>query len=160
MYAVDTSNYAVYAVSTADGSVLQSNTTDVVSGSYYCSVSPDGSKVFLTNGDLGEANSPDYVATTPGVIYEFNAADLSFVKSYDVSYVAYTQQMQFYSDCSAWVVGYYGRGQTFELDNGACAKLPDTGASASVIGTSLAVSVGLLVAGVIALVVVRRRQHS
>ena len=81
------------------------------------------------------------------------------MKSYDVSYVAKTQQMQFYSDCSAWVVGYYGRGQTFELDNGACAKLPDTGASPSVIGTSLAVSAGLLVAGVLALILVRRRQH-
>ena len=159
VYAVDSTNNAVYAVSTADGSILQSNTTDVVNGAYYCSVSPDDSKVFLTNEDVGEANSPDYVATTPGVIDEFNAADLSFVKSYDVSYVAYTQQMQFYSDCSAWVVGYYGRGQTFDLDNGACAKLPDTGASSSVIGTSVAVSAGLLVAGVLALILVRRRQH-
>jgi len=39
-------------------------------------------------------------------------------------------------------------------------SLPDTGASQSVIGTSIAVSAGLLVAGALALIVVRRRQHS
>ena len=40
---------------------------------------------------------------------------------------------------------------------GPAAALPDTGANASVIGSSLAISAGLLVAGVLALVMVRRR---
>ena len=37
------------------------------------------------------------------------------------------------------------------------AALPDTGANTSVIGSSLAISAGLLAAGVLALVMVRRR---
>jgi hypothetical protein len=41
---------------------------------------------------------------------------------------------------------------------GPAAALPDTGANASVIGSSVAISAGLLVAGVLALVMVRRRQ--
>jgi len=41
---------------------------------------------------------------------------------------------------------------------GAVCALPDTGANASVIGSSVAISAGLLVAGVLALVMVRRRQ--
>ena len=38
-----------------------------------------------------------------------------------------------------------------------CAALPDTGANTSVIGSSVAISAGLLAAGVLALVMVRRR---
>jgi hypothetical protein len=40
---------------------------------------------------------------------------------------------------------------------GPAAALPDTGANATVIGSSVAISAGLLAAGVFALVMVRRR---
>ena len=41
----------------------------------------------------------------------------------------------------------------------ACASLADTGTDASVAGTSLAVSAGLLVAGALVLALVRRRRN-
>jgi LPXTG-motif cell wall-anchored protein len=62
---------------------------------------------------------------------------------------------------TTWVGGYdsgYGL-QSITEDTCPAAALPDTGASPSVIGTSIAVSAGLLVAGALALIVVRRRQH-
>ena len=60
---------------------------------------------------------------------------------------------------TTWVGGYaaeFGL-QSITEDTCPAAALPDTGASPSVIGTSIAVSVGLLVAGALALIVVRRR---
>jgi LPXTG-motif cell wall-anchored protein len=65
--------------------------------------------------------------------------------------------------CQAWVAQQFA-GAALVFDLNPCLPgpaptpaLPNTGASPSVVGTSIAVSVGLLVAGVLALIVVRRR---
>jgi LPXTG-motif cell wall-anchored protein len=60
---------------------------------------------------------------------------------------------------TTWVGGYYsGYGlQSITEDTCPAAALPDTGASPSIVGTSLAVSAGLLVAGGLVLIAVRRR---
>jgi LPXTG-motif cell wall-anchored protein len=58
---------------------------------------------------------------------------------------------------------FAGAALVFDLNPclpGPVPALPDTGASPSIVGTSLAVSAGLLVAGALALFVVRRRQLS
>jgi LPXTG-motif cell wall-anchored protein len=72
----------------------------------------------------------------------------------------YTYMMSVTADAkTTWVGGYaYDSGlQSITEDNCPVAALPDTGANSTVIGTSIAVSTGLLVAGVMALIVVRRR---
>jgi LPXTG-motif cell wall-anchored protein len=72
----------------------------------------------------------------------------------------YTYMMTTTRDATTtWVGGYYsGYGlQSITEDTCPAAALPDTGASPSVIGTSVAVSAGLLVAGALALIAVRRR---
>jgi hypothetical protein len=72
----------------------------------------------------------------------------------------YTYMMTTTRDAATtWVGGFSADYGLQSLTESECA-LPDTGASPSVIGTSLAVSIGLLVAGALALIVVRRRQHS
>jgi LPXTG-motif cell wall-anchored protein len=74
----------------------------------------------------------------------------------------YTYMMAVTADATTtWVGGYAAEFGLQSLTEDTCpTALPDTGASPSVIGTSLAVSAGLLVAGALALIVVRRRQHS
>lgn len=72
----------------------------------------------------------------------------------------YTYMMTATRDATTtWVGGYAAEFGLQSITESEC-TLPDTGANPSVIGTSLAVSVGLLVAGAFALIVVRRRQHS
>ncbi len=49
--------------------------------------------------------------------------------------------------------------QVSNMTKPVCASLPDTGADSSVVGTSLAVSAGLLVAGALVLALMRRRRN-
>lgn len=71
----------------------------------------------------------------------------------------YTYMMTTTRDANTtWVGGFSADFGLQSITESECA-LADTGASPSVIGTSLAVSVGLLVAGAMALIVVRRRQN-
>ena len=155
-YVVDSGNDALYAVSSADGTIISQNTSDVTSGSIYCAVSPDNSSVFVTNYDIGNTGV-DSIATEPGEVAEFHASDLTFVKNYSFPYVAYTQQMQFFNDCTAWVTGYYGYGQTLTLDTVACGGLADTGLSSTQLVAALSIGVGLAAVGTVALVANRRR---
>ena len=155
-YVVDSGNDALYAVSSADGTIISQNTSDVTSGSNYCAVSPDNSSVFVTNYDIGNTGV-DSIATEPGEVAEFRASDLTFVKNYSFPYVAYTQQMQFFNDCTAWVTGYYGYGQTLTLDTVACGGLADTGLSSTQLVAALSIGVGLAAVGTVALVANRRR---
>jgi len=116
----------------------------------YLAVSPDGTQLW--------ASQP--VAAQVGV---YNTDNLSLVEAIPISGnasgIAFAQ-----FGCQAWVVRQFaGTADVYDLDPclpGPAPALPDTGASPSVIGTSLAVSAGLLVAGALALIVVRRRQHS
>jgi DNA-binding beta-propeller fold protein YncE len=155
-YVVDESNAALYAVSSADGTIISQNTSDVTSGSISCAVSPDNSSVFVTNYDIGNTGV-DFIATEPGEVAEFRASDLTFVKNYSFPYVAFTQQMQFFNDCTAWVTGYYGYGQTLTLDTVACSGLADTGLSSTQLVAALSIGVGLAAVGTVALVANRRR---
>ena len=74
----------------------------------------------------------------------------------------YTYMMAVTADATTtWVGGYAAEFGLQSITEDTCpVALPDTGVSPSVIGTSLAVSAGLLGAGVIALVVVRRRNRT
>ena len=155
-YVVDGINAALYAVSSADGTIISQNTSDVTSESISCAVSPDNSSVFVTNYDIGNTGV-DFIATEPGEVAEFRASDLTFVKNYSFPYVAYTQQMQFFNDCTAWVTGYYGYGQTLTLDTVACGGLADTGLSSTQLVAALSIGVGLAAVGTVALVANRRR---
>ena len=155
-YVVDVGNDALYAVSSADGTIVAQNTSDITSGSIYCAVSPDNSSVFVTNYDIGNTGV-DFIATEPGEVAEFRASDLTFVKNYSFPYVAYTEQMQFFNNCTAWVTGYYGYGQTLTLDTVACSGLADTGASASTNVALVASGAALVALGALALWFLRRR---
>ena len=74
----------------------------------------------------------------------------------------YTYMMAVTADAkTTWVGGYAADPGLQSVTEDTCpVALPDTGASPSVIGTSLSVSAGLLAAGVIALLVVRRRNRT
>ena len=155
-YVVDSGNDALYAVSSADGTIISQNTSDITSGSIYCAVSPDNSSVFVTNYDIGNTGV-DFIATEPGEVAEFRASDLTFVKNYSFPYVAYTEQMQFFNNCTAWVTGYYGYGQTLTLDTVSCGGLADTGASASTNVALVSSGAALVALGALALWFLRRR---
>lgn len=158
-YIVDYGNDALYAVSSADGTIVSQNTSDITSGSIYCAVSPDNSSVFVTNYDIGSTGT-DFIATEPGEVAEFRASDLTFVKNYSFPYVAYTEQMQFFNNCTAWVTGYYGYGQTLTLDTGSCGSLADTGGSASTNFALVSSGAALVALGALALWFLRRRTAS
>ena len=104
---------------------------------------------------------------TPAAMYVVNAATYEYEETVDVDLgtvvgANYSNSINIMAGCEAFVTGYSGNIAVMTLPSDYCpaAALPDTGASASVIGTSIALSAGLLVAGAIALIVVRRRQHS
>jgi LPXTG-motif cell wall-anchored protein len=106
-------------------------------------------------------------SATPGVMYVVNASTYAYEETVSVDLGSvpaqnYTNSINVMKGCKAFVAGYDGNIAVMTLPSDYCpaAALPDTGASSSVIGTSIAVSAGLLVAGAIALIVVRRRQHS
>jgi DNA-binding beta-propeller fold protein YncE len=113
----------------------------------FLAVSPDGTQLW--------ASQP--VAAQVGV---YSTSNLSLVEAIPISAnasgIAFAQ-----FGCQAWVVQQFaGAAQVYDLNPclpGPPPALPDTGASPSVIGTSVAVSAGLLVAGALALIVVRRR---
>jgi LPXTG-motif cell wall-anchored protein len=115
----------------------------------YLAVSPDGTQLW--------ASQP--VAAQVGV---YNTSNLSLVEaipfSSNANGIAFAQL-----GCQAWVAQEFaGAALVFDLNPclpGPAPALPDTGASPSVVGTSVAVSAGLLAAGAIALFVVRRRQN-
>ncbi|MFZ4505239.1 MAG: LPXTG cell wall anchor domain-containing protein, partial [Microbacteriaceae bacterium] len=67
------------------------------------------------------------------------------------------QQMQFFNECTAWVTGYYGYGQTLTLDTVACSGLADTGGSASTNVALVFSGTALVALGALALLFLRRR---
>jgi len=150
----------LYAVSLADGSILASNTTDLPANSenYSCAVSPDDSKVYVTNDDIGKTGNVNFtLVRTPGIITEFAADTLTLGETYEFSGVAYTQMMNFYNTCTAYVAGYYGNAQTFTVSE-ACnsasgAALANTGVNAIDAGALAAV----LTFGGAIIVAIRRR---
>jgi len=119
------------------------------SNTAYLAVSPDGTQLW--------ASQP--VAAQVGI---YNTSNLSLVEAIPISAnasgIAFAQ-----FGCQAWVAQQFGgTAQIYDLDP--CLPgptptpgLPDTGVSPSVIGTSLTVSAGLLFAGALAMIVVRRR---
>ena len=116
----------------------------------YLAVSPDGTQLWASQpvrAQVGVYDTYD-LSLVEGIPFSGNASGIAFA--------------QF--GCQAWVAQQFGGANVvFDLDPclpGPTPALPDTGASPSVIVTSLAVSAGLLAAGVIALVVVRRRSAS
>ena len=114
----------------------------------YLAVSPDGTQLW--------ASQP--VRAQVGV---YDTSNLSIIEaipfSGNASGIAFAQL-----GCQAWVAQQFG-GANIVFDLDPCltvpTALPDTGASPSVIGMSLAVSAGLIAAGVISLIVVRRRRN-
>ena len=115
----------------------------------FIALSPDGTQLW--------ASQP--VSARVGV---YDTSDLSLIDAIpfagNAGGIAFAQ-----FGCQAWVAQQLGGADiVFDLDPclSAPTSLPDTGASPPVIGTSVAVSAGLLAAGVIALLVVRRRSAS
>ena len=115
----------------------------------FIALSPDGTQLW--------ASQP--VSARVGV---YDTSDLSLIDAIpfagNAGGIAFAQ-----FGCQAWVAQQLGGADiVFDLDPclSAPTSLPDTGASPSVIGASLSVSAGLLAAGVIALLVVRRRSAS
>lgn len=161
LYAPDYASTSLFAVSLTDGTVVAQNlaTNPNSVNQYTCAVAPDDSSVFVTDYDFGDQDGPGDPVIQGGFVTEYKASTLAQVAQHDFSGVAYTEMINFYTSCDAYVAGYYGNAQKLTLDTGSCASLPDTGASSSVIGTSIALSAGLLVAGALALIMVRRRQH-
>ena len=100
----------------------------------------------------------DYtVVTAPGIITEFAADTLTLGETYEFSGVAYTQMMNFYNACTAYVAGYYGNAQTFSVSD-ACdaapeAALASTGSSALDAG---ALAAALSLAGAMVFAIRRR----
>jgi LPXTG-motif cell wall-anchored protein len=162
MYVPDNSSTALYAVSLTDGSIVTENqaTNPDSLSQYSCAVSPDDSAVFVSDNDFGSQNSYGDPVTQAGIVTEYNASTLAQVKQHDFSGVAYTQMINFVDSCDAYVAGYYGNAQKLTLDTGDCASLPDTGASQALVITLASVGGGLVVLGVIAMVLVRRRQKA
>ena len=79
-----------------------------------------------------------------------------------ISSDVFTFMMSVTADANTtWVGGFAAAFGLQSITEDTCpTALPDTGASPSVIGSSIAVSAGLLVAGALALIMLRRRQHS
>jgi YVTN family beta-propeller protein len=156
MYLPDATTDNFFAVSLITGEVTASNlATEAPEGTNNttCAVSPDGSKVFLTNEDVGLTHEVEYsIITAPGIITQYDAATLAYEATYEFSGVAYTQQMNFYDDCNAFVAGYYGNAQSFNFDDacvvgageeaqsgiGSGAALAKTGSNAGGIGALVA----------------------
>jgi LPXTG-motif cell wall-anchored protein len=123
------------------------STTADISESDGCAMTPDGKDVLF--GAYGADSS---------FVYEFDATTLAAVTTYTLAADNASDVLASSTKvCDVYVSNYY---ETTNILNFDCSALPDTGTSPSVIGTSIAVSVGLLVAGALALIVVRRRQHS
>lgn len=147
----------LYAISLTDGSVIASNiaTEGTGNGSNYdCVVSPDGSTVYVTNSGIGGVAVDDYtIVTEAGVVSAYDATTLDFIADYVFDGVAYTQQMNFYDDCNAYVVGFSGNAQAFDdCATEESASLASTGVE---LGTGSGWAFGALAAG-IALIGVRR----
>lgn len=164
LFLPDSETPALHALSLVTGELIASNTTALPAGkNYSCAVSPDGGKVFVTNIEIGEDAPP--VVTVPGVVTEFDAATLAFEATHVFSGVAYTQVMNFYDDCNAFVAGFYGNAQVLNL-GGACApptpapELAATGMDSSATGALLAGGAFLAVLGGATLVVSRQRKKT
>jgi LPXTG-motif cell wall-anchored protein len=162
VYVPDNNSSSLYAVSLTDGSIVVENdaTNPNSESQYSCAVSPDDSSVFVTDYDFGDQTAPGDPVVQGGLVTEYNASTLAQVKQYDFSGVAFTQMMNFYNSCDAYVAGYYGNAQQLTLDSGDCATLPDTGASQTLVITLASVGGALLVLGVIAMALARRRQKA
>jgi YVTN family beta-propeller protein len=115
----------------------------------------------------GKVLVTDWSASNPAVMYVVNSSTYEYEETVDVDLNGdygdglYTNTIDIMNGCKAFLPGFFGNVAVMTLPSDYCtaAALPDTGASPSVIGTSVAVSAGLLVAGALALIVVRRRQH-
>ncbi len=122
-----------------------------------CAFTGNG-KIIVTDYD----RTPAVVYVANSETYEYEATVELDLGTYTAPEGPYSNSINIMAGCKAFVTGYYGNIAVLTLPSDYCpaAALPDTGASASVIGTSIALSAGLLVAGALALIVVRRRQHS
>lgn len=128
----------------------------------------DSGKACAFTGN-GKVLVTDY-SRTPAVVYVVNDSTYEYEETVDVDLGTvigqdpYSNEINVMAGCKAFVTGYYGNIGVLTLPSDYCPSveptLPNTGASASVIGSSIAVSAGLLMAGSIALIMVRRRQHS
>jgi len=162
LYMPDYGASKLYAVSLATGDILATNDTDLPAGNNQsCAVSPDDTKVFVTNTSIGGTSGDYTTITDPGTVTELNAATLALAGSHDLSGVAYSEMINFYDACNAYVAGYYGNAQSFKFDD-ACVvggaaiaepTLASTGLNANDAG---ALVLALTLAGAIAFAVRRR----
>ena len=162
LYTPDSASNSLFAVSLTDGAIVKTNmaTNPNTETQYTCVVAPDDSSVFVTDYGFGDQAAPGAPVIKGGFVTEYNASTLAQVAQYDFSGVAYTQPINFYDTCDAYVAGYYGNAQQLTLDSGDCATLPDTGASQTLVITLASIGGGLVALGVIATVLVRRRQKA
>jgi LPXTG-motif cell wall-anchored protein len=166
LYMVDYAAQTLYSVSLADGAILAMNDTDLPNDSNFsCAVSPDDATVFVTNDSAGTTGGEYTEITSPGIVSEFTASDLTLVAVHELAGVAYTQVINFYDACNAYVAGYYGNAQSISIDGcvvggeeaqsgaGSEAALANTGTNA---GGMAALVAGFALAGAATLVARRR----
>ncbi len=156
LYQPDTLNTAIYRSSLVNGDVVASNLATIQpqnSEHTGCAVSPDGASVFVTHRD----------AHDPGSVTEYDAATLAYVATHVMVDVSYTRQIQFYSECRAYVAGDNGDAQTLDLDCAAAPAKPelaDTGFGGQSVTATAWFSALLLGAGLLALARRRARAES
>lgn len=160
LYQPDSNDSALYSSSLATGAVLASNvaTQQTEYGTHTdCAVSPDGSSVFVSHWD----------AFDPGVVTEYDATTLEFIEAHLFTSLDFTQQIVFYSACDAFVAGYEGGAQSFQITDGDCApaaaapddsELAATGLNASTTAGAAALAGIVILAGAGALVLRSRRR--
>lgn len=151
LYQPDANDTALYKSSLVNGDVLASNLATVQpqnSAHTSCAVSPDGASVFVSH----------YDALDPGAVTEYDATTLAYIATHDFAQVEYTQQIQFFSACRAYVVGYNGGAQTLDFDCAAAPAVPelaDTGLDGQTVAITVGLSALLMSVGLLTL----RRRH-
>ena len=153
VYQADWQSLSFRSVSLETGAVLATNPStprspaDPSSGTY-CTVSPDGQSVFLT----------DQRASGPGLVTEYDAQTLALIATHSFDAVDFTQHVMVYSACEAYVTGRNGNAQSFDLDCAAAPELAATGTDSAV--TGFAALLAALLLGLGGLVLAVRRRYS
>ncbi len=126
------------------GTGTSTSTTAMISESIDCTMTPDGKNVLF--GSYGKED----IST----VYEFDATTLAAVTSYDIQPEDASDVLASSSlKCDVYVSNFY---ETTNILNFDC-SLPDTGASQALVITLASVGGGLLILGIVAVILVRRR---
>ncbi len=113
-----------------------------------CTVTADDSQVLVTEW------------SSSGQVFVVDIADASLTERVEVPEMDDTDGINIMANCEVFVAGYYTNIGVLLLDPSVCtpkAALPDTGASQTLVITLASIGGGLLVLGIVAVILVRRR---